>query len=133
MNEPDDSLDALAVVRKIYELVAQGDAAGITPFIAPEFVATQAASLPFGGDWRGREGFAKMGAAIYAAWPDFKVEPEQFLADGDTVLVRTRVKGGEGALDQPMIERWRIVGGHAAECQPYYFDAAAAAASAKRP
>jgi ketosteroid isomerase-like protein len=75
-----------------------------------------------------------MSAAIYAAWPDFSVEPLAFLANGDTVLVITRVGGSKQSpspLDQPMIERWRVVDGKAIECQPYYFDPVLAAASAQ--
>lgn len=131
MHDPSPPCDPLGVVRDIYACVSGGDLAGAAAMIAPDFIATQAASLPFGGTWRGHAGFAAMGAAIFEAWPDFAVSPERFFVDADTVVVLTRVSGAGGRLDQPMIERWRVVDGHAVECQPFYHDAAAAAASAR--
>lgn len=122
-------LTALAVVQKIYGSVADGDLVSAAMLVAPEFVAIQASALPFAGTWRGTDGFAAMGAAIYTAWPDFAVVPQRFFADDDVVLVLARVRGAGGKLDQPMIESWRVADGRAVECRPFYFDAAAAAAT----
>jgi len=127
MQEPTD------VVRGIYDAVKQNNLDGMIAMLDPAIVVRQSSQLPFAGDWHGHDGFRAMGAAIYAAWPDFSVTPERFLGDGDTVLVMTRVCGGMAnakPLDQPMIERWRVVGDKAVECQPFYFDPFAAAAAA---
>lgn len=130
---PSPAASALDVVRAIYAGVAANDQAALGSLIDPGIVVHQAKALPFGGRWEGLDGFAAMAARLYAAWPDFEVEPVAFFADGDVVLVETRVRARLDAprpLDQPMIERWRITAGRAVECRPFYFDAAAAAASA---
>jgi uncharacterized protein len=125
--------ESVELVRGIYAAVAQGDLNAVIGLLDAGITVVQSSALPFAGEWRGHDGFRAMGAAIYAAWPDFSVTPERFLDDGDTVLVMTRVRAGIGSakpLDQPMIERWRVVDGKAVECQPFYFDPAAAAATA---
>lgn len=125
--------DSVDLVRGIYTAVAQGNLDAVIASLAPGITVVQSSALPFAGAWHGHDGFRTMGAAIDAAWPDFSVTPERFLGDGDTVLVMTRVRAGISSakpLDQPMIERWRVVDGKAVECQPFYFDPAAAAATA---
>jgi ketosteroid isomerase-like protein len=96
------------LVRGIYTAVAQGDIDAVIALLDPAITVVQSSALPFAGGWCGHKGFRAMGAAIYAAWPDFSVTPERFLGDGDTVLVMTRVRAGISSanpLDQPMIER----------------------------
>lgn len=119
-------------IKAIYAAIGVGDLDAAISLLDPGIVVQQSSALPFAGEWRGHDGFRAMGAAIYEAWPDFSVKPEQFLSDGKTVLVVTRVRGANTTampLDQPMIERWRVAGGKAVECQPFYFDPAAAAAT----
>lgn len=126
-----EALSPLAVIRAIYDRVAEGG--DVSAYLDDAIVVVQAQSLPFGGIWQGHDGFAQMARRIYQAWPDFQVEPLAFYADGDVVLVETVVRGNTASrspLNQPMIERWRVVAGRAVECQPFYFDAAAAASSA---
>lgn len=121
-------LSPLAVIRAIYDRVAEGG--DVSGYLDEGISVVQAPSLPFGGTWQ--DGFAQMARRIYQAWPDFQVEPQAFYADGDVVLVETLVQGNTACrspLNQPMIERWRVIAGRAVECQPFYFDAAAAASS----
>ena len=117
------------VVRDIYRAVADGDFDAVIARLSHEISVDQSSALSFAGRWEGHDGFRAMGAAIYECWPDFSVTPLAFFAADDTVLVQTRVTGACGALDQPMIERWKIVDGRAAECQPFYFDPTVAAAT----
>lgn len=59
-------------------------------------------TLPFPGLPPGREGLKAVGASIFAAFPHahLKVTVEKCLADGDHVVVRTRVKAKhEGAFN----------------------------------
>lgn len=126
---------AVETIKAIYAAVAAGDLAAALDQLSPSIVVTQSPALPFGGKWHGKDRFQAMGAAIYEAWPDFEVVPLAFFADGDGVLVLTRVTGATASptpLDQPMIERWRVADGVATECQPFYFDPVAAAASAHK-
>lgn len=131
MSDARPPVTPIAVVQRIYACIANGDLASAAMLLAPNFVAVQASALPFAGEWRGSEGFAAMGAALLATWPDFTVVPQRFFIDDDVVLVLARVRGADGKLDQPLIEYWRVAHDRALECRPFYFDAAAAAATAQ--
>jgi uncharacterized protein len=116
------------VIRSVYALVARGDLSGVLALMAVDVVVTQAATLPFGGTWRGKPAFMDMAGQIVGAWPGFAVEPLAFLSDGqERVGVWARLKG-EG-LDMEMMEMWVVRGGLIRACQPFYFDTAIAAAS----
>lgn len=65
-------MSAAAVVRELYANIERADLAAAVALLAEDVVVVQAASLPFGGEWRGPDGFAAMAAEIGAAWPDFR-------------------------------------------------------------
>jgi uncharacterized protein len=127
-------VEPLEIIRGIYAAVAVKDWDGVLARISPAAVFEQSSALPFAGVWHGHDGFQKMGAAIFAAWPDFAVEPVSFSQSGSVVLVMTRVSGsnpaGDAPLNQTMIESWRVAGNVAVECRPFYFDPVVAARSA---
>jgi uncharacterized protein len=124
-------MDPLAVMRTVYERVAAGNIPGVLALMADDVVVTQAASLPFGGTWRGRQGFIDMATRIVGAWPGFAVEPLAFLSDGrERVVVWARLKGQ--GLDMEMMEMWVVRSGLVTACQPFYFDTAAASAGLAR-
>ena len=121
---------AESTVRDVYAKVAAGDFDGVLGLLAEDAAFIQAEGLPFGGRYVGRDGFLEMAARIVAAWPGFTVRPIAFLSDGaERVVVLTELSG-EG-LQMPMLELWTVRGGRVAGCQPFYFDTAAAARTAK--
>jgi uncharacterized protein len=60
------------LVRELYRLVGIGDFNSAMALMSNDIIVIQADSLPFGGIWRGKEGFAEMAGRIIAAWPGFK-------------------------------------------------------------
>jgi uncharacterized protein len=123
-------MSAETVVRDLYAKVAASDFKGLLSLLADDCEFVQAESLPFGGIYRGHAGFLKMAEQIGIAWPNFGVQPLAFLGGGgDQVVVRT-VLTGKG-LQMDMLELWQVRGSKIIRCQPFYFDAAAAAQSAK--
>jgi uncharacterized protein len=123
-------VSAEAVVRTLYTKVGEGNFEGVLSLLADDAVFVQATSLPFGGEWRGKTGFTEMARRIVSAWPGFAATPRAFFANGqDQVAVLASLNGE--ALDMDMIELWTVVGDRIARCQPFYFDAAAAARTAK--
>jgi len=128
------ALPPIKVIRRLYQAIAADDLESVIDLLWPDIVVSQSSALPFAGVWRGHDGFRAMGAAIYAAWPDFAVTPRTFLSSNETVIVLTHVVGAVGGatpLDQLMIELWRVRDGKAIECRPFYFDPVLAAASAQ--
>jgi ketosteroid isomerase-like protein len=66
-----------------------------------------------------------MAARIVAAWPGFTVKDLAYMSDGaERVVVLTEFSGR--GLEMPMLELWTVQGGKIKQCQPFYFDTAAA-------
>lgn len=123
-------MSAELIVRALYDHVAAGDFNSVTQLLDEGVVFIQADSLPFGGEWRGRSGFAEMAARITAAWPGFAAAPRAFFTNGDMqVAVLTRLSGD--GIDMDMIELWTVAANRITRCQPFYFDTAIAVQSAK--
>lgn len=117
-------------VRALYDHVAAADLDSVTQLLDEDVVFIQAHSLPFGGEWRGKSGFAEMAARINVAWPGFTAAPRAFFSNGDAqVAVLTRLSGDGNDMD--MMELWTVVANRITRCQPFYFDTAAAVHSAK--
>ncbi len=98
-------------------------------FLDPEFVLYQAASLPYGGEWRGGEGFRKWLATMAESWQHFAVEASQVLIDGETVIIIAQVAGASRANGQsltvPVVEMMKLRDLRLLEVRPFYWDTAA--------
>lgn len=93
-------------------------------FIADDCVVREAPSLPYGGDWRGPQGFVELMQAVQAAYADFAFTPISMVADGDTVAFKGRISGrtARGAFDMPIVEYWTCRDGKVVEILPVYHD-----------
>ncbi|QJR37501.1 nuclear transport factor 2 family protein [Gemmatimonas groenlandica] len=94
------SLSAVAIVREIYAAVAAGDFEAVLTRLHDDVPVHVAASLPFGGTWRGKAGFQDMAARPCDHLP--------------AVLLRYRRGGGDGATStadvstHATLDRWRF-------------------------
>ena len=75
--------------RDYFAAFLKRDTAWMKRHIAPTFVRHDP-GLPF--EVRGAEGVAKLHDALMPAFPDMKLPLEDFVAEGEKVLVRLRVK-----------------------------------------
>lgn len=75
--------------RDYFSAFLKGDTAWMRKHIAPGFVRHDP-GLPF--DVRGPEGVAKLHDVLMPAFPDMKLPLEDFVAEGEKVLVRLRVQ-----------------------------------------
>lgn len=76
--------------RDYFEAFLARDTAWMQRHIAPTFVRHDP-GLPF--EVRGPEGVAQLHDALMPAFPDMRLELEDFVAEGEKVLVRLTVKG----------------------------------------
>ena len=110
-----------------------GDFAVLAPYFAADVVLCQATALPYGGVWRGHEGMRAFFAAMAATWSEFEMLDQQFLATGETAVVRTRVRARARAsrreVSFPILQTLRIADGRIAEVWPFYWDTAAIVAA----
>jgi ketosteroid isomerase-like protein len=94
------SEENLEIVRRIFTAFSGGDAAAMLQDMDPDMVlhVDQAGQ----GVYRGHEGAIKSLADWTEDIDDFKVVPEEFLDNGDYVVVRTRQTGRGKASGVPM-------------------------------
>jgi ketosteroid isomerase-like protein len=85
------------VIRGGYEDFRNGDFAGVMNRFDPEIEWSVTPNIPFGGDYRGHEEVARFFEMLDEHYEELRVEPDEFIADGDRVVVlgvhrgRTRV------------------------------------------
>src|SRR5258707_270207 len=87
-------------VRRAYEVVGQGDIAGLLDLIGPGFELHENVLAPEAGVYSGEEGLKKWLGATVEAFIDFRFEPERFIERGDWVFVPVHAFGrgrGSGA------------------------------------
>ncbi|MGW7413706.1 nuclear transport factor 2 family protein [Streptomyces sp. NPDC054863] len=144
--EASPAKDPVAVLTGMYAAEARYLAAGgpgkasfrpLAPFFAPDVVLHQAASLPYGGTWRGHEGMERFFLAMSRAWESFDIADRQFLATGDTAVVLFRIRARARATGRelafPLLQTSRIEDGRIAEVHPFYWDAGAVADACAEP
>lgn len=127
---------AFATLRRFYDAETiylapgGGDFAPIAATLDPDCVLYQPASLPYGGEWRGPEGFQAWMKAFGEVWSHLEVRDPQFYPSGEDVIVSrshvyavSRVTGQ--AVDWPLMQFFRIKDDRIAELRPFYWDTAA--------
>lgn len=124
---------AIAVVRKLFEAVALRDPAGVFSAYHPDIFISEAPSLPYGGEHRGREGAIRHAEAFRSTWDryqpqaDRNLEPE-FLALGDRVVVLWRFRAQRPmreSIDLPVVSIYRLREEKIIESRMFHFDTAA--------
>jgi len=136
------STDSVAVLTAMYAAETRYLAAGgpgqasfdlLAPYFAPDVVLHQAEALPYGGTWRGHEGMARFFAAMARTWAAFDLAEQEFLATGQTAVVRTLVRACARAtgreLEFPILQTITVRDGRITEVRPFYWDTAAVAAA----
>ncbi len=77
-----------ATERRVLDEINRGNLAVIDEVFAPEYVYHVAGMPP-----RGREAFKESVKMLYAAFPDFHLQVEEMIAEGDKVATRWRYSG----------------------------------------
>lgn len=94
-----------------------------------EFVIVEPSSLPYGGEYRGPEGYARFFAALSEVFEITVFEVRALVAEGDRVVMkadvgfRSRSTGREHTL--PVLEWLTIAGGKLRRSEVYLQDTAA--------
>lgn len=105
------------------------DASALLEALHPEIVVHQAASLPFGGDWTGHDGFRRWLNAFTDCWDQLEViDPEVHeLGEGrlvSTVTMSARSRRTGRTLLAPLCQLLRFEEGLLIEVRPFYWDTA---------
>jgi len=94
-----------------------------------EFVIVEPTSLPYGGEYRGPEGYARFFTELTAVFEITAFDVRELVADGDRVVMKAEVgfrsrKTGRG-LTMPVLELLEVAGGKLARSEVYFQDTAA--------
>ncbi|MFV2172763.1 nuclear transport factor 2 family protein [Actinomadura sp. LOL_016] len=132
--------DAWAVMEKFYAAEAAYVAAGgygkasydeVAAYLDPDVVLQQAPGLPFTGTWQGRDGMERFLAVFSELWESMEFLDQEHLANGDTLMVRNRVRFRARAtgrdVETLILQVITVRDGRMLECRPFYWDPAAIA------
>jgi hypothetical protein len=123
-----------ALLAEIYGLAGARDWAAVEARVHPDFTVYEAASLPFGGEWTGRDALQRVAAAMYGTWAKASVDIHEIVGGDDwavVVLSLTMTSKRTGrTFTQTVNEAGRFDDGLLKELRIHYFDAAEVAAEA---
>jgi ketosteroid isomerase-like protein len=128
--------DNVAVVRAFTDALRAGDIRACAALLDDSNVFSEAASLPFGGDYVGAEGFRRMLGAVSR---DFRVEldPPEIAGTGDWVAVVVRGTFTSRATRRSMpvdcVDIYRLRDGKIVRVDVHYKEPAALAALCREP
>jgi ketosteroid isomerase-like protein len=124
--------EAMAVVRDFYAKFADRETfpQALALFDDDNFVMSSPPGLPWGGEYRGRNGFLKLAKHLTSLVTPGTEGELEFIDGGDWVIVRavggsfTSVASGE-SVHTPVIELWKVRDAKIVELDVYYKDPAA--------
>ena len=125
------------LVRRLFAAVEALDAAAVVACYADEVEIHEAASLPYGGVYRGRDAGLRHWEAVTGAWAPFKAGLKPDLSatfidgDGDTVAVLFRARGVDAAgnrFDEPEVGIYTVRDGAIVRSQMFHADTMAVGA-----
>ncbi|NNH74421.1 nuclear transport factor 2 family protein [Nocardia uniformis] len=108
----------------------RGDAGieAMTDYLAADVLMAQAPALPYGGDWRGRDDFARFLTAFGDAWSALEFIEQRFVADIDTVAVYSRgrltARASGRVLETELVQWITFRDGLITAFRPFYLDTA---------
>jgi ketosteroid isomerase-like protein len=101
-------------MRRRYEEFNRGDLESALQEWADDFVwqGSNSTELPGGGEHRGKDEAIRVLQEAVGAWDEFKLSADEFLEEGDTVVVlaHTEVRKGDNSAQVPVVHIWRWEG-----------------------
>ena len=109
----------IAVVRGFNDALARGDVAGMVDLLDPQVDWRAPESVPWGGNFRGHEGFREFLGKVLAQPAEFRREMLEYVDAGERVVVLLRQmgrpKGGDTEYDVPEVHVWTVRDGKIVE------------------
>ena len=101
-------------MRQRYDEFNRGDLESALQDWADDFVwqGSNSTELPGGGEHRGKDEAVRVLQEAVGAWDEFKLSADEFLEEGDTVVVlaHTEVRKGDNSANVPVVHIWRWQG-----------------------
>jgi ketosteroid isomerase-like protein len=104
------------VIRRLFQAVEERDIQPMLEIYSPEVVVREAASLPYGGEYRGHRGILEHGLGYVETWDHLQEDEDrrldaEFVDASDRVFVcwRQRAHGRDGTrLDLPVVSIYEL-------------------------
>ena len=118
---------SLAVVEKFYRLLANNQTDDALSLLDDDFVLVQAASLPYGGGYRGKEGIKQFFTKFFTVWKGFRSDDVTYFVNEDKVVatscaIATTHQGVK--FEMPMAQIYTVRNGKMLRTEPFYLDTA---------
>ncbi len=127
-------MTGVETVTAIYARARAGDWDGVEQLLSPDLVIHEPPSLPYGGEWRGRDALRRLFAKVMGYWDAPGVEPISIVGDDTHVVALLRFTMTSRAtgetFTQPVAEVSTLAGGLVTEMRIHYFDSAEVARQA---
>ncbi|MEP2989185.1 MAG: nuclear transport factor 2 family protein [Parasphingorhabdus sp.] len=123
-----------ALLSEVYRLAGERDWDAVEARVHPDFILYEAESLPFGGEWRGKDALQRCAAAMYATWEEASVNINEITGGEEWAVVvlslTMKSKKTGRTFTQTVNEAARFDDGLLKELRIHYFDAAEVTAEA---
>lgn len=125
---------SVALIRRLYDRAHVGDWDGVETMLSDDLVIHEAASLPFGGEYRGRDALRRLYGIVMGYWDKPNVEIYSIVGDDTHVValmnftMTSKITGN--SFTQKMAEVSTVENGLVTEMRIHYYDTAQVAAQA---
>lgn len=131
------SRENLEALRRIYEGWAAGNLFAEASLYDPYVVYISQAGDPDPGPHVGLEAFTEYARRFLTSWEDWRIEPEEYREEGDSVVVRVRRSGiGKSSglrVEDHAFQVWTFRGGRVIRLEIFEEEAEALAAVRSQP
>lgn len=113
---------------KFLDAFGRGDGKSQYALLHPEVEIRDPDSLPYGGSYRGHDGWRALNRAIFATWENIASTTPRVIGEenGEEFAVFGHISGVSKktgkAFDSDVFEYWRIVDGSIVQIRPFYWD-----------
>lgn len=112
--------------QRLYDAIGAGDWATVNTILSPDVVVTEASGLPYGGTYRGHDGFLNLMEKLAETWENLRPANLKFAAVDDSVYVDFLLLGKCHAtgreVEMPLIEKWNFKDGLVVSGCVFYYD-----------
>lgn len=128
MNDTDVQQANIDLVRTALDGARARRLDAIEPLFADDFILSHADGLPFGGDYRGWEGYTEALRVTGNFWGGInKLNFREFIPYGhDKVIIHFLLDGkiakNGQRVEMPVVAIWELKGGKISRIRPFFFD-----------
>ena len=111
----------IQTLQDAYAAFARQDISGVMAAFGEDIAWESPESIPFGGSYHGHDGVGRFFSQLPEHWDELRVEPEEFIDGGETIVVLVHLtgKGAGGSMDSKSVHLWRMRDGKAAAFREY--------------